>query len=164
MGAGRVGAEVLARHLPAERQGLEIEEPRRPLDVEQVAIGRLLQPVELGPHGRPPAQLAQQGLGEPLQHPEQGHDLAGDVVHHLDRRAHPASQEHSAHADERLAIGGVIRRGQDGADAPREVALAPDPRGGRVAVTHRRLGDDENIRRTFHCGQTLCTSRSPRLA
>ena len=44
----------------------------------------------------------------PLQHAEEGRDVARDVVDHLDARPRRAAQEDAAHADERLGIAVVV--------------------------------------------------------
>jgi hypothetical protein len=84
--AGGAHPESPPGDLATEAQRLEVEEPGGPLDVQQIAIRRLADPLKLRPGRRPPGQLADQGVGEALGDAEQGHDVAAQVIDHLDGR------------------------------------------------------------------------------
>ena len=71
MSAGGAHPESPPGDLATEAQRLEVEEPGGPLDVQQIAIRRLADPLKLRPGRRPPGQLADQGVGEALGDAEQ---------------------------------------------------------------------------------------------
>ena len=66
VGAGRTDTVGPPGDLAAEAQRLKVEEPGRPLDVQQIAIRRLANPLELRPRRRPPRQFADEGVREAL--------------------------------------------------------------------------------------------------
>ncbi len=146
MRSRRIDTEALPHDLAGEGEGLKINESGGPLDVCQVDVSGLLEPVELGTHSRAPAQFTKQGLGMALQDAIQVDQVAADVVDDLDGWPHRATQENAAHADKWFAVGDMIRLRKNRAYPFGQPAFSAQPGGGRLDGLDR----NENKMRTFH--------------
>ncbi len=124
----RIDTEIPPAHLPAKGKALQIEEPRRAVDVGQAIGGQREQPLIFGPAREPEPQVIDEIGVMLLQHPKQRHDVARYVVDELDVGPAPTAQKNAAHADERfgvVAVGDGIDNRHDGAG---QIALAADVR------------------------------------
>jgi hypothetical protein len=81
-----IDAETPAVDLVAEGEALEVEEARGALEVGQALRRQREEPLQLGPAGDPPPEHIDE-IGIVLfKHPEEGSDVAADVIDHLGAR------------------------------------------------------------------------------
>ena len=139
--------------LAAKAQTLQVQKPRRTLEVGQmggIGLAQLLEPAardDLKPQHVHELRIVA------LQDAKEVDDLAVAVVHHLKARPPRTAQKHAAHADEGLNIGAV----GDAID-PRDqglgkLALAAQPAGdgcGRAHGCHCVHGGFQNMTRPAH--------------
>ena len=122
--------------LAAKAQTLQVQKPRRTLEVGQmggIGLAQLLEPAardDLKPQHVHELRIVA------LQDAKEVDDLAVAVVHHLKARLPRPAQKHAAHADEGLNIGAV----GDAIDARDqglgELALAAQPAGDGCGGAH----------------------------
>ncbi len=139
--------------LAAKAQTLQVQKPRRTLEVGQmggIGLAQLLEPAardDLKPQHVHELRIVA------LQDAKEVDDLAVAVVHHLKARLPRPAQKHAAHADEGLNIGAV----GDAIDARDqglgELALAAQPAGdgcGGAHGCHCVHGGFQNMSRPAH--------------
>ena len=139
--------------LAAKAQTLQVQKPRRTLEVGQmggIGLAQLLEPAardDLKPQHVHELRIVA------LQDAKEVDDLAVAVVHHLKARLPRAAQKHAAHANEGLNIGAV----GDAIDARDqglgELALAAQPAGdgrGGAHGCHCVHGGFQNMSRPAH--------------
>ena len=136
---GRRAPDALTCHLPAEGEALQVEEPRRALDVRQGIPGRHLQPLEELSARECLAELPQELVRVVLVHAEGRDQVPIGVIQHLDRRRR-LQEEQRRGAAEGLHVAAVLWKQWEqvlGQPTP-----SPDP------------GDERehaNLRQTGHC-------------
>ncbi|MCY1298013.1 hypothetical protein D9M69_615630 [compost metagenome] len=129
--SSRGRAERLPRNLSTEGMVLQVEEPRCALDIGEGFRASDFLPLEDLPAGERPFELANELLEVVLNHPVQRHQIAVDVVQHLDGCRLWSEKEERSATGENLDVALMGREKRN--EASRQAALAAHPGDDRLS-------------------------------